>query len=113
MDLYDVGRERVTTYWLRQIAAPLLLIGIRTDWLYPPEEVRALAAQVMRSGGTPPISNSTRRHGHDAFLKEWDGARRHAQAISRSSSPGRGERKGDDRPVTLTREQELSACDTG
>ena len=40
MDLYDLGGEQGDDHWLRQIAAPLLLVGIRSDWLFPPEEVQ-------------------------------------------------------------------------
>ena len=64
MDLYDLGGEQGDDHWLRQIAAPLLLVGIRTDWLYPPEEIWcAWPPRQLRSGGTPPISSSTRLTG--------------------------------------------------
>ena len=87
-----------TTQWLRQIAAPMLLVGIRSDWLFPPSELRALAASAVRSGGTPTYAEIDSPHGHDAFLKEWDAARRHAPAISRPSSRRRGRpESGDDR----------------
>ena len=58
-------------HWLRQIAAPMLLIGIRSDWLYPPEEIRALAAQVEAVGREATYLELDSPHGHDAFLKEW------------------------------------------
>jgi homoserine O-acetyltransferase/O-succinyltransferase len=71
MDLYDVGRGQGDAYWLRRIAAPLLLVGIRSDWLYPPEEVRALFAQVEAAGRDATYLELDSPYGHDAFLKEW------------------------------------------
>jgi homoserine O-acetyltransferase len=71
MDLYDVGRGQGDAYWLRRIAAPLLLISIRSDWLYPPDEVRALAAQVKAAGRDATYLELDSPYGHDAFLKEW------------------------------------------
>jgi homoserine O-acetyltransferase len=71
MDLYDVGRGEGDAYWLRQMTAPLMLIGIRTDWLYPPGEVRALAAQVEAVGRDATYLELDSPYGHDAFLKEW------------------------------------------
>ena len=48
MDLYDMARDGGEAYWLDKIAAPMLLVGIRTDWLFPPDAIRELAA---RDGG--------------------------------------------------------------
>ena len=64
-----VGRRRGCS----RIAAPVSLVGIRSDWLFP-------AASCARPGG-PSDQRSGKRltyheldspHGHDAFLKEWD-----------------------------------------
>ena len=42
MDLYDVGRDGGEAAWLRRIEAPVSLVGIRSDWLFPPGAIRAL-----------------------------------------------------------------------
>jgi homoserine O-acetyltransferase len=72
MDLYDVGRDGGDEYWLGQTAAPVLCIGIRTDWLFPPGEVRALAERLAAIGKDATYAELDSPHGHDAFLKEWD-----------------------------------------
>jgi homoserine O-acetyltransferase len=71
MDLYDVGRGQGDEHWLGRIAAPLLLVGIRSDWLFPPGEIQRLAAQVNALGRDATYLELDSPHGHDAFLKEW------------------------------------------
>ncbi len=72
MDLYDVARNGGEDHWLRQIDAPMLLIGITTDWLFPPDEVEALARRVRAQGNAVRHVEIDSPEGHDAFLKEWD-----------------------------------------
>jgi len=72
MDLYDVGRNGGDDFWLDKITAPLLFIGIRTDWLFPPDEVQALSAHLVEMGKDAIYAEIDSPHGHDAFLKEWD-----------------------------------------
>ncbi|MDQ3045027.1 MAG: homoserine O-acetyltransferase, partial [Chloroflexota bacterium] len=72
MDLYDVGRNGGATHWLSQIAAPVLLVGVRSDWLFPPDEVRGLATALRDLGKDATYVELDSPHGHDAFLKEWD-----------------------------------------
>jgi homoserine O-acetyltransferase len=72
MDLYDLGREGGEAHWLSRISAPVLLIGIRSDWLFPPEEIRELAADLSELGKEVIYDELDSPHGHDAFLKEWD-----------------------------------------
>jgi homoserine O-acetyltransferase len=71
MDLYDVGRDGGAEHWLRHIAAPVSLVGIRSDWLFPPGAVAALAAQLSALGKDVSYTELDSPHGHDAFLKEW------------------------------------------
>ena len=71
MDLYDVGRDGGETHWLDRIAAPVLVIGVRSDWLFPPEEVRALADRLVGLGKDAVYAELDSTHGHDGFLKEW------------------------------------------
>ena len=72
MDLYDLGRDGGEAHWLDRIAAPVLLVGIRTDWLFPPGEVRALADRIAARGKPVRYVEIDSPDGHDAFLKEWD-----------------------------------------
>jgi homoserine O-acetyltransferase/O-succinyltransferase len=72
MDLYDAGRDGGEDYWFKQIAAPLRFIGIRSDWLFPPDEVRELAERLADMGKDSTYAELDSPHGHDAFLKEWD-----------------------------------------
>jgi homoserine O-acetyltransferase/O-succinyltransferase len=72
MDLYDLGRDGGEERWLREVRAPMLFVGIRSDWLYPPDEVRALADRLAALGKDARYEELDSPHGHDAFLKEWD-----------------------------------------
>jgi homoserine O-acetyltransferase len=72
MDLYDLAREGGEEHWLRQIAAPVLLVSIRSDWLFPPDDVRALRNRLLGLGKEVHHGELDSPHGHDAFLKEWD-----------------------------------------
>ncbi|HEV2527666.1 MAG TPA: homoserine O-acetyltransferase [Thermomicrobiales bacterium] len=71
MDLYDVGRDGGEAYWFRQVQAPVHLVGIRTDWLFPPDEIEALADRMAAEGVDATYEELDSPHGHDAFLKEW------------------------------------------
>ncbi len=72
MDLYDVGRDGGETFWLRKISAPIMLMGISTDWLYPADDIQALASRIENEGKAVTYTAMTSPDGHDAFLKEWD-----------------------------------------
>ncbi len=72
MDLYDVGRDGGEEHWLDQVTAPMLLLGIRSDWLFPPDAIAALAERLAARGKEVVYAELDSPHGHDAFLKEWD-----------------------------------------
>lgn len=72
MDLYDVGRNGGATTWLSRINAPVFLLGIRSDWLFPPEPIRELHEELLALGKQSTYVELDSPHGHDAFLKEWD-----------------------------------------
>ena len=72
MDLYDAGRDGGLSHWLDQIAAPVLMIGISSDWLFPPNEVKALADCIAAHGKDAAYVEIDSANGHDAFLKDWD-----------------------------------------
>ncbi len=70
MDLYDLYRDG-GEHWLDRIDAPMLLLGIRSDWLYPAAGVRALRDQIAGRGKSVDYYELDSPDGHDAFLKEW------------------------------------------
>jgi homoserine O-acetyltransferase len=72
MDLYDVARNGGEEYWLSKIDVPVQLVGIRSDWLFPPDAVRALGDRLVALGKDVSYTELDSPHGHDAFLKEWD-----------------------------------------
>ena len=71
MDLYDLYRDGGAERWIDEIAAPMLLLGIRSDWLYPAAGVRELRDQVAARGKAVDYYELDSPDGHDAFLKEW------------------------------------------
>lgn len=72
MDMYDIGRDGGDNHWFDQIAAPLLLTGISSDWLFPPEEVELLADRIRDRGKDVRYALIDSPNGHDAFLKDWN-----------------------------------------
>jgi homoserine O-acetyltransferase len=72
MDLYDVGRDGGEDFWLSRIIAPVTLVGIRSDWLFPPGAIRDFAGRLAALGKDVTYHELDSPHGHDAFLKEWD-----------------------------------------
>lgn len=73
MDLYDTaegwGSDEEA---LGRVRARTLHVGIRTDWLFPPGDVRATARKLQALGTDVAYREIDSVHGHDAFLKEWD-----------------------------------------
>jgi len=72
MDLYDVARDGGADYWLGKIAAPILLAGISSDWLFTPGEIRTLRDHLQYLGRDVTYAEIESPNGHDAFLKDWD-----------------------------------------
>jgi homoserine O-acetyltransferase/O-succinyltransferase len=50
----------------------VLLMGIRSDWLYPPGTIAALAERIAALEKDVTYVELDSPHGHDAFLKEWE-----------------------------------------
>ncbi len=75
MDRYDVaegpGRGSDAAAFGR-VRASLLAVGISSDWLFPPAQVRALAEGINAAGGHARYAELDSPLGHDAFLKAWD-----------------------------------------
>lgn len=71
MDTFDPVRAHESPFAAyRRITAHLTLVGISTDWLFPPEDIRSLAAIVKAAGSHCDYREMASIHGHDAFLAE-------------------------------------------
>lgn len=72
MDTFDLARgyssERAA---LARITAPVLLVGISSDWLFPPSDVRALAHRIADAGRSSEYLELNSSHGHDGFLADF------------------------------------------
>lgn len=55
---------------LARIQAKMLMIGISSDWLFPPAEVRSLTERMQAAGVNAEYAEITSDHGHDGFLAE-------------------------------------------
>ncbi len=72
MDSHDIGRERGgLAEAARLIAARTLVIGVRSDVLFPIVHVQATADAIARGGGAARYWELNSPHGHDAFLKDF------------------------------------------
>ncbi|HEY0759995.1 MAG TPA: homoserine O-acetyltransferase [Acidisarcina sp.] len=71
MDTFDPqqGHETAKAAYAR-IQAAVTLIGISSDWLFPPSDIRALAVQISDAGVRCDYRELQSSHGHDAFLAE-------------------------------------------
>ena len=53
-----------------RIRARLSFVGISSDWLFPPQNVRDFAYMIRAAGVSADYREMTSAHGHDAFLAE-------------------------------------------
>jgi homoserine O-acetyltransferase len=71
MDTFDPVRAHESPFAAySRITAHLTLVGISTDWLFPPEDIRSLAAIIRAAGTRCDYREMASLHGHDAFLAE-------------------------------------------
>ncbi|HJU54232.1 MAG TPA: homoserine O-acetyltransferase [Pyrinomonadaceae bacterium] len=71
MDNFDLARGYETEEAaLKRVCASLLLVGISSDWLFPAEDVRALAARARAAGADAVYRELQSSHGHDGFLAD-------------------------------------------
>lgn len=71
MDTFDPVRAHASPFAAySRIQAHVTLVGISTDWLFPPEDVRSLAAIIGAAGARCDYQEMASLHGHDAFLAE-------------------------------------------
>src|SRR5208283_5877316 len=73
MDTFDLAHGYASeAEALKRIQAHISLIGITSDWLFPPEDVRALAGRIAAAGAPCDFAEFESSHGHDGFLAEMD-----------------------------------------
>lgn len=72
MDMYDMGRNGGDVHWFNQINAPMLFIGISSDWLFPPDDIELLADRLADRGKDVRYALIDSPNGHDSFLKDWN-----------------------------------------
>ena len=71
MDLFDPTHGFPSPHdAFRRITAPITLVGISSDWLFPPADIAALAASLTAAGANCTYRELVSEHGHDAFLAE-------------------------------------------
>ena len=72
MDTFDLARGYASEKAaLSRISAPVLLVGISSDWLFPPADVRSLARRIHDAGGSAQYVELESEHGHDGFLADF------------------------------------------
>jgi homoserine O-acetyltransferase len=73
IETFELGRDpEAEATALRRIQARMLLVGISSDWLFPPEDIRHLVARLCASGVSAHYAEIHTDHGHDGFLAHPD-----------------------------------------
>jgi len=71
MDNFDLARGYASeAEALRRISAAVTLVGINSDWLFPPDDVRHLAERLRAASVNTHYHEMQSSHGHDAFLAD-------------------------------------------
>jgi homoserine O-acetyltransferase len=71
MDAFELGataEEEAAA--LAGVEAAVTLVGISTDWLFPPADVRGLAERMAAAGVNVEYRELDSEHGHDGFLAD-------------------------------------------
>lgn len=85
MDTFDLARGYSSeAAALRRIRARVLMAGISTDWLFPADDVHALAERIRNADAVCNYIELHSNHGHDAFLAEASNVRPLIEYIVRS-----------------------------
>ena len=94
MDSYDFSRGRELHHVFAGLDAQVLLLGFKSDWLYPAAQMRELARACKRAGVDATFCEIDSTYGHDAFLLEIDEEthliRHFLQKVARERQEGRG-----------------------
>jgi homoserine O-acetyltransferase len=71
MDLFDPVRGHASpTAAYRRIRAEIVLVGISSDWLFAPADIKEMATSMLAAGVRCTYRELISDHGHDAFLAE-------------------------------------------
>jgi homoserine O-acetyltransferase len=65
MDLFDLSDEKI-----KRITAPVSLVGISSDWLFPASDVENLTEKMKKLGVRAEYVEMISPDGHDAFLSD-------------------------------------------
>lgn len=91
MDTHDVGAGRGgVAEALSRLQRPVLVLGIESDHLYPPAEIRALASALPRGE----LAWLASPHGHDAFLIDQPNVNRELLEFRARHEPSRPRTNG-------------------
>jgi homoserine O-acetyltransferase len=73
MDTFDLAHGYASEMEaLQRIQSHISLVGITSDWLFPPGDMRALAKRIEAAGAACDYTEFESSHGHDGFLAEVD-----------------------------------------
>ncbi len=82
MDLHDLGRGYTSFQAaLRRYKGTVYLVGISSDILFYPAEVRGLAVEMRRCGVDARYEELNSPHGHDSFLIEFGSMERYIKTF--------------------------------
>lgn len=88
MDTFDLSRGYLSEAdALKRIRARVLMAGISSDWLFPADDVHALAERIRNADAVCNYIELHSNHGHDAFLAEAGNVRPLIEYIVRSGAP--------------------------
>ena len=95
MDSYDLSRGMDLHHVFAGLKAQVLLVGFKSDWLYPAAQLRELARACKRAGVDATFCEIDSTYGHDAFLLEIEEEshliRHFLQKVGRKQREGGGE----------------------
>lgn len=69
LDRFDLyGESDSLEKTLEPVRARVLVVGFTSDWLFPPEENRAIVTALLRAGKNASYAEVDMKFGHDSFL---------------------------------------------
>lgn len=72
IDRFDVSKDRSLTDVFTGLDARVLVLAIKSDWLYPTEQSREIVRACKRAGVKTTFCELNSAYGHDSFLVEVD-----------------------------------------
>jgi len=69
LDRFDLyGENGILEEAFADVTARTLVVGFTSDWLFPPEQNRRIAAAMLRAGKNASYAEVDMKYGHDSFL---------------------------------------------